>query len=665
MRKSGTPGAVRLRAIAGSHVVLMAWDLDATHRVGLHGFAIKRQTGSSTTPTWLRGLKYFKSVVTAPVTGATYSSLQQPFQTFLWSDYEVTPDTQYTFTVVPLYGTPAALEQRQGSDVTIRTEMENDGRHGIWFNRGVIASHALDVRFQNRQVTDAIANQVDANGQISDQEAQWLSRGLAEACVTYINSIKPQEALRVCAYEFTYPVILNALNRALERGVDVRIVYHFTKKDNDPNLKAIRLAGLPEYRTIEGRKTQILFQRTRTKIPHNKFMVKLVGGNAEEVWTGSTNFTSSAFLGQTNVGHLVVDSDTATTYLKFWAELSEDPTLSNAVKKATDLTPNPPNMIAPHSVTKFYSPRIAENMLHWYAARIDDAAALVMMTIPFNVAPQILTGLAQTRESLRLVILENPPTQEVLAAQKRNAGKLLFSNGAILGKQFIRNPRGGGKVVPIAHSPLEKWFVDEELARPVNNGHVFFVHSKVLLIDPLSDDPLVCSGSANFSKNSLTANDENMLLIRGETRVADIYLTEFDRIFRHFYARDAINRFAQKGNTANPLVLDETSAWIDEYYHPGGYKNNRRLLFFPDPAAPAPQAWTIPASKDPDVFRNEEELAKQNRANRRAPGKRAGKTTRGKRKAPKKTPVAQRSSTSRKMKRKAKKRVKKRSSKSR
>ena len=29
-----------------------------------------------------------------------------------------------------------------------------------------------------------------------------------------------------------------------------------------------------------------------------------------------------------------------------------------------------------------------------------------------------------------------------------------------------------------------------------------------------------------------------MLLIRGDTRVADIYMTEFDRIFRHFYFRD-------------------------------------------------------------------------------------------------------------------------------
>ena len=45
-----------------------------------------------------------------------------------------------------------------------------------------------------------------------------------------------------------------------------------------------------------------------------------------------------------------------------------------------------------------------------------------------------------------------------------------------------------------------------------------------------------------FSSNSLISNGENMLLIRGEKRVADIYLTELDRIFKHFYDRDAINR---------------------------------------------------------------------------------------------------------------------------
>ena len=42
---------------------------------------------------------------------------------------------------------------------------------------------------------------------------------------------------------------------------------------------------------------------------------------------------------------------------------------------------------------------------------------------------------------------------------------------------------------------------------------MFYVHTKFMLIDPLSEDPVVITGSANFSKNSLVNNDENMLLI--------------------------------------------------------------------------------------------------------------------------------------------------------
>jgi phosphatidylserine/phosphatidylglycerophosphate/cardiolipin synthase-like enzyme len=113
-----------------------------------------------------------------------------------------------------------------------------------------------------------------------------------------------------------------------------------------------------------------------------------------------------------------------------------------------------------------------------------------------------------------------------------------------------------------------------------HQGFVFFVHTKFLLIDPLSDDPLVCSGSANFSPKSLKENDENMLLIRGSTRVADIYLTEFDRLFRHFYFRDVANEIEAKGGEAKGAFLDETDSWTDSYFRPGAFKTRRREMFF-------------------------------------------------------------------------------------
>jgi len=258
-------------------------------------------------------------------------------------------------------------------------------------------------------------------------------------------------------------------------------------------------------------------------------------------------------------------------------------------------------------------------MLNWYGQRIDDTAGLAMMTIPFNVATTILAALGQKRDAMRFVILEDVPTPEVNDAEKRNRGKLAFSNGAILGKSFIKFKRGvgGAKVAPIPNSGLDQWFVDEELARPTNKGHVFFVHAKVLLIDPLSDDPLVCSGSANFSNNSLTANDENMLLTRGSTRVADIYMTELDRIFRHFRARDIINATADQQK--NVLLLDTTDGWIEPNFKDGTFKNNRRLLFFPVTNDANP--WSVVAAADADPFKDEDARAAKVRADKSAKAK--------------------------------------------
>ncbi|MBI3703862.1 MAG: hypothetical protein HY244_08455 [Rhizobiales bacterium] len=660
MREKSGNDQFRVRAIAGTHVVLMALDMDAATRQGLRGFAIKRGLQGQAQE-WLRGIKYFSATVADPKPEDDYSSREQPFQSFLWSDYRATPGTTYDFTIVALYGDPKALEPRHTLTFSIKTEPNDDPLHGVWFNRGIIASHAFETEFHNQPLTDAMTNNVSVDGKLLDREVQWLSRGLVEACLKFINGSKAGEGLRVCAYEFTYPPILQALKRALDRGVDVRIVYHDSKKDKDANRAAIAAAGLPQTSRIEGVQTQIIFQRTRTAIPHNKFIVKLSGATATQVWTGSTNFTDTGFLGQTNVGHLVTDTTLAKTYFAYWTELSSDPVHSEALSKAIALTPNPPNAIEKSSTVAFYSPRAAENMLDWYAQRIANASGLAMMTIPFNVANQILAGLDKPGDALRLVVLEDVPSPTVTAAEKRNRGKLAFSNGAILGKSFVKfkSSFGGAKVTPIVNSDLDKWFVDEELARPTNSGHVFFVHAKVLLIDPLSDDPLVCSGSANFSKNSLTANDENMLLVRGNTRVADIYMTEIDRIFRHFFARDVINKQAAAGQQQKWRELDTTDAWIGNNFKPGTYKNNRRLLFFP---TGAPRPWSEAAAQDPDPFADEAQRVAQVRADRNAKAKArkqsAGKKPAAKKKAAKKKPAAKKAKKKTKKKTPAKKKAK-------
>jgi len=615
MRVTKTAGPLSVKAIAGTRVVLMALDLDPGELNGLRGFAIKRGEVGGPPADFLTGIKYFASLVPNPVKGAKYSTRNHPLQSFLWSDYAAKSGTQYTFTVAALYGPVGGLQEKHTVQFNIKTHEELEDGHGIWFNRGAIASQELARDFQNKKLVKAAVNNVDGDGKVLDGEVRFLSRGLEEALMDYINGAGSNDGLRVCAYEFTYAPVLDALKRALNRGVDVQIVYHGVPA----NAKAIAAAKLPK--THGGKK--VLFERTKTKIPHNKFIVKLAGGKAKAVWTGSTNFTDTGLFGQTNVGHLVVDDGVAARYLDYWKELSGNPVHSVALANAIALTPNPRNAIAKDSIVAFYSPRTADNMLDWYGQRIDDGASMAAMTIPFNVAPTLLKALSRKLESIRVVILEDVPTKEVRDAEFQNKGLLVFSNGAILGKNLIKFKAGGGKVTPVPKSHIDDWFLSEELARPINQGHVFFMHAKFVLIDPLSDDPLVCSGSANFSTNSLEANDENMLLIRGSKRVADIYLTEFDRIFRHFYTRDAINRIASKGNQKNPLELDETGVWIAPNFKKGTYKNNRRLMFFPKAAggAAAAQPWSKRAAADPDPFADEVQRAKDKKAKKAAAAK--------------------------------------------
>ena len=61
-----------------------------------------------------------------------------------------------------------------------------------------------------------------------------------------------------------------------------------------------------------------------------------------------------------------------------------------------------------------------------------------------------------------------------------------------------------------------------------------------------------------------------MLLIRGNTRVADIYMTEFDRIFRHFYFRDIANELAAAKPRRCKIDLPRRDrSWTDTYFTDG------------------------------------------------------------------------------------------------
>ena len=102
----------------------------------------------------MRAIKFYEQLVPDPRRDADYSTREHPIQSFLWSDYRADVDTEYEFTIVALYGEIGHLEEGHSVTFRIRTEKAKDQGHGVWFNRGAIASHALGAQFQNKMVTE-------------------------------------------------------------------------------------------------------------------------------------------------------------------------------------------------------------------------------------------------------------------------------------------------------------------------------------------------------------------------------------------------------------------------------------------------------------------------------------------------------------------------------
>ena len=142
MRVTASQGDFKVKAIAGIRGVLLAIDCPEQRRAGLRGFAFKRGVAGSGQPAkWLRSTKVFEAVEPNPKEpGKRFYTNEHPIQSFLWGDYGAEPGTAYRFEVYPMYGEPGALKPDPPVTFEIRTEEEFDQAHGVWFNRGAIAS---------------------------------------------------------------------------------------------------------------------------------------------------------------------------------------------------------------------------------------------------------------------------------------------------------------------------------------------------------------------------------------------------------------------------------------------------------------------------------------------------------------------------------------------
>lgn len=533
----------RLKAYAGTNGVLLAVDLAESRRPGLLGFAFRQKEGAKPWQWLLNSLTFPGRPHTLPQWNATPSNLA-PIQKFRWADYSIEPNTTCRYRVHPVYGTPDAPLLGEGLEVSVTTDDGKPAGHRVIFNRAVAASQAFGRRFPEM---DQLLND-NKDLAIEDWPAKprdWLQHGLLDQILAFIARAKSKSwALDIAIYEYELQAIVHAVNAAHKRGVLVRVLYHSKAGDEQTAINEASLAKIPASKKRA---------RVTSKIFHDKFIVLSKVNTAgqrvpQAVLCGSTNFTENGVYRQANVVHATDDKAIAASYLQMFGVLWDSPADVDGTRKW--ITKN--NPIDPAKVLfAGFSPRSGGADLSEFITVIHGADKDLLFATAFVLPPAILDALlGAAHDSVLRYGIQNTASRITGYHADRTAeftATALLSNG------------------------LEGW-VKEGLRGQRGN---LLVHLKAIVANFTSDAPVVISGSHNLSASASNGNDENYLIIRGDTDLADRYGLEIIRFYEHYRFRYYAKLL--KLDKVRPLVIDDS--WSDAYYQPGNLKALSRLRF--------------------------------------------------------------------------------------
>lgn len=566
MRTGTSTGSFSVHAIAGTHVITLAFNFkDKKDAKGLAGFAIYRTKFDanwkdiSKGGDWVKGYKPFEQIIKKPKPGITYPTNEHPWQSFIYADYAVEPQCRYSYKVIPMFGKPGKLTGGNGIEIKVTPETLKDekfNKHEIHFNRGVAASQAYAVKFGNLPPNDPSLTKKE-----QQERYDWLSRGLFEALTAFIRQAKDGGwGLRAALYDCNETKVLEVFKECLDNGADVKIVYAARKGKTQTRetVEALKEVGLK----VNDRK--ITFARTKNPSePHNKFIVLLKGEEPVMVFTGSTNISPGGIFGHSNVGHSINDKEVAKEYVEYWKILAKDLDKDGTKEAVEEKWPTEKLLnFSKTKMTVVFSPRKGNKMLDAYAEVLGSAQKLAAITLPFNIDQRFRAVLKPDSTATRYLLLNSGKTTPADLKKLEADPDIIVAPG----KEF--------------KTDWGQWLAEKHTG--LNGSIVRYIHSKYLIKDPLGPEPLIITGSANFSEGSTSGNDENMVIIpcsnkKGETRVQDIYLGEFFRLFDHWYFR-YLENLNLKGNAKNRF-LKTTGEWLVNYYTPGTDQFNKRDYF--------------------------------------------------------------------------------------
>ena len=331
------------------------------------------------------------------------------------------------------------------------------------------------------------------NSYSSGVNAVVLPSAIDDTLISYINRAKYTVDLTM--YNFNNSGISNisdALKAAANRGVTVRVIGCGTTA----NLGIDELAGSAVHMLVGPSSSN------RTGIMHNKFiLIDTESANANDplVWTGSTNLTDGQINLDANNVIITQDQSLARAYKiefeEMWGSNSSTP---NAAKARFGFTKK---NNTPHEF------RINGKRVECYFSPTDGVNA------------KIVQNINSTSNDLSIASMLITRTEMADAIAAREAA------GAAVNVLTNAEGNNGAVVNTVLKAALGTHYTFDDVSAGI-------MHHKYMVVDqdaPASD-PLVFTGSHNWSAAADNDNDENTLIVHDAT-IANIYYQNFVKRF--------------------------------------------------------------------------------------------------------------------------------------
>ena len=88
------------------------------------------------------------------------------------------------------------------------------------------------------------------------------------------------------------------------------------------------------------------------------------------------------------------------------------------------------------------------------------------------------------------------------------------------------------------------------------------VHDKIVVVDPLSDDCVVITGSHNLGYRASYNNDDNLVVVKGHRKLAEAYAVHVMDVYEHYRWRYLLERFGPSSFAG----LKRDDSWQEKYF---------------------------------------------------------------------------------------------------